>query len=76
MSILRFKALHLTANGNVLLEPVQHKEPIAKKMQLKINGERAAEIFDTIANIDKPLYLAKPLVEIQSGVILQGELKK
>ena len=73
--ILRFKVLHLTANGNLLLEPVQHKEPIAKKTQLKINGKRVAEIFDTISSIEAPLYLAKPLAQVESGVILlkQGE---
>ncbi len=74
--ILKFKVMHLSANGNVLLEPIQHKEPIARKTQLTLNGKRVAEIFDTIASIDSPLYLAKPLVEMQSGVILQGELKK
>lgn len=72
MSILRFKVLHLTANGNLLLEPIQHKEPIAKKVQLKINGKRVAEVFDTIASIEAPLYLAKPLAELRSGMILQG----
>ena len=69
--ILRFRVVHLTANGNALLEPVQHKEPIAKKIQLTLNGKRAAEIFDTIANVENPLYLAKPLATVESGMILQ-----
>ena len=68
---LRFKVLHLTSNGNVLLEPVNHKEPIAKKAQLTFNGKKAGEIFDTIANVESPLYLAKPSAGLESGMILQ-----
>ncbi len=70
---LRFKALHLTANGNVLLEPINHKEPIAKRTILTLNGKRAAQVFDTIASVEKPLYLAKPLgAEKLNEKILEG----
>ncbi len=58
---LKFRVVHLTANGNLLLEPVHHKEPIDRKTELLLDGKKAAEIFDTISSVDKPLYLAKPL---------------
>ena len=71
--ILRFRALHLTANGNLLLEPVNHKEPVSRKTQLMLKGKKAAAIFDTIANVESPLYLAKPTALNQdiNGQILQ-----
>ena len=73
----KFKAIHLTANGNVLLEPVGHKQPIAKKTILVLNGKKAVEIFDTIASVDNPLYLAKPFADIEiTGKILETGGKK
>lgn len=74
MSILKFKALHLTANGNVLLEPLEHKQPIPRRTKVK-EGKAIAEIFDTIASVEKPLYLAKPVSKIENGSILTGEIK-
>ncbi len=56
---LKFKVIHLTANGNTLLEPLNHVEPIASRTKLICNGKKVGEIFDTIANVDNPLYLAK-----------------
>lgn len=70
MSLLRFKVLHLTANGNALLEPLQHKEPIARKTKLTLNSKKVGEIFDTIANVDAPLYLAKT-TQVENGNILE-----
>lgn len=67
---LRFRALHLTANGNMLLEPLQHKEAIGRKTTLTLQGRKAAEIFDTIANVEEPLYFAKPLMKIENNSIL------
>ncbi len=70
---LKFKTLHATANGNILLEPIDHKEPIGQKMRLTLNGKKTAEIFDTIANVENPLYLAKLLTnEDLTGKILIG----
>ena len=60
--VLRFRVVHLTGNCNLLLEPVGHKEPIGRKTKLMLKGNKAAEIFDTIANVETPLYLAKPLL--------------
>ncbi len=75
--ILMFRAVHLTQNNNLLLEPVNHKDPIAKKTELMLKGKRAAEIFDTIANVDNPLYLAKPLLpELQGEILETGGRKK
>ncbi|MFH0713154.1 MAG: hypothetical protein V1722_01340 [Candidatus Micrarchaeota archaeon] len=77
MSSLQFRVLRVTANGNLLLEPVKHKEPIAKKTKLLLNGKKAAEIFDTIAEVNSPLYLAKLLVSQNlTGEILEGVNKK
>ena len=75
---LRFRALHLTANGNFVLEPLNHKEAIGRKTSLTLNGRKAAEIFDTIASVESPLYLAKPIIniKIEENSILQGEFKK
>ncbi len=71
---LKFKTLHLTANNNLLLEPMAHKKPISRKT-LFLRGEKAAQIFDTIASIENPLYLAKPLRGIKAGDVLEGEEK-
>ncbi|MBI4406740.1 hypothetical protein HY571_02395 [Candidatus Micrarchaeota archaeon] len=69
---LKFKTVHVTKNNNLLLEPVAHNEPITRKT-LFLRGKKAAQVFDTIAAINNPLYLAKPLQETKAGEILQGE---
>lgn len=56
---LRFKALHATANGNLLLSSKENK-PVARKMHLFMGGKFVGEVFDTIGRVDSPLYLAKP----------------
>jgi len=62
-SALSFRVLHRTENGNLLLKPVNHKEPIGKRTALYSVGKKTAkmaEIFDTIAQVEEPFYLAKP----------------
>lgn len=59
-SALSFRVLHRTENGNILLKPLNHKEPIGKRTALYLEGKKAAEIFDTIAQVEEPFYLAKP----------------
>lgn len=71
---LKFEVLHLTANNNLLLAPVGHKQPISRK-KLFLERQKTAEIFDTIAKIDAPLYLAKPLKSVKAGEVLEGESK-
>ena len=58
--------LRKTKNGNLILSPKQTemgKTAGISKMQLFEGTERKAQIFDTIASIEKPLYLAKPSTE-------------
>lgn len=56
---MQFKVLHFTPSSNWLLAPIEHKEPISKKLQVAIQGKRVGFIFDTIARVKKPFYLAK-----------------
>jgi len=55
-----FEVVRLTANGNLLLCSAS-KEGVAAKMMLYRGGKAVAEVFDTIASVDDPFYLAKPL---------------
>lgn len=57
---MRFKAIRMTADGNALLEPIDHKEAVKGRISLFIKGKRAAVIYDTIGSVEAPLYLAKP----------------
>jgi len=54
-----FEVVRLTANGNLLLSSPS-KEGVAAKMMLYSQGKAVAEVFDTIASVDNPFYLAKP----------------
>ncbi|MEW5955068.1 MAG: hypothetical protein AB1626_00840 [Candidatus Micrarchaeota archaeon] len=54
-----FEVLRLTANGNLLLRSPSN-EGVAGKMTLYAGRKAVAEVFDTIASVDNPFYLAKP----------------
>ncbi|VVB66949.1 Uncharacterised protein [Candidatus Norongarragalina meridionalis] len=55
---MRFRVLKQTAKGNLVLE-ADGKEPVERRTKLYSGGKEAAVIFDTIASVDKPLYLAQ-----------------
>lgn len=56
---MKFKVLHATPSENWLLEPIDHKTAIGKKTPLIVDGKRNGFIFDTIARVESPFYLAK-----------------
>lgn len=58
---MEFKAVRVTDAGNLLLEPVGHKSEVRGRLALFLRGRKVAVVFDTIASVDAPLYLAKPL---------------
>ena len=66
---MQFKVLTKTANGNLVLESEGNK-PFTHLM-LKKEKKNAAQIFDTIASVEKPLYLAKPLIETKEGDVMK-----
>ena len=56
---MKFKVIHITPGENWLLEPIGHATAIGKKTPLVVEGKRNGFIFDTIARVEKPFYLAK-----------------
>lgn len=56
-----------TDAGNLVLESSEAKATDRKLLFQK--GRKAAEIFDTIASVNKPFYLAKPLEKGLRGVL-------
>ncbi|PIT85692.1 hypothetical protein COU36_01820 [Candidatus Micrarchaeota archaeon CG10_big_fil_rev_8_21_14_0_10_59_7] len=54
---MRFRVLKQTAKGNLVLEG--DGAPVERRTTLYSGGKEAAVIFDTIASVDKPLYLAQ-----------------
>ena len=79
--------VHLGESGNLLLELVKEPEShdaVEREKRLGIDklalfavdgkekGKKVAEVFNTIASVSKPLYLAKPLAEVKdwNGVLL------
>jgi len=55
---MRFRVIKQTAKGNLVLES-DKAEPVERRMKLYSAGKEVAVIFDTIASVDKPLYIAE-----------------
>jgi len=66
-----FKVLRETATGNLVLEPVRHAEEVKSRLALYYRGKKAAVVFDTIASVKAPLYLAEPLAPNLAGKELE-----
>ena len=58
---MKFKVISKSKNGYLVLSS-EEKRPIINKVPIFLNGEKAAEVFDTIGRVDSPLYLAKQLM--------------
>ncbi|MFH0835333.1 MAG: hypothetical protein V1881_03240 [Candidatus Micrarchaeota archaeon] len=54
---MRFRVLKQTAKGNLVLEG--DGAPVERRTKLYSAGREVAVIFDTIASVEKPLYLAQ-----------------
>ena len=69
---MEFTVVKKTANGNLLLTSKIEGKPLGiERMHLYRARKKVATVFDTIASIDKPFYLAKSLeVEINEGETL------
>ncbi|MFH1056601.1 MAG: hypothetical protein V1717_02285 [Candidatus Micrarchaeota archaeon] len=57
---MEFLVLSKTGKGNLLLEAQGEGKGIESKT-LVFGGKKAAVVFDTIASVKKPLYLARPV---------------
>lgn len=64
-----FTVIRKTASGNLVLEGAS-KTPFTN-IVLKKGGVKAAKIFDTISSVEKPLYLAKELIELNVGDVVR-----
>ncbi len=53
---------------NLVLES-ESKQPFTN-LVLRKGKQKAAKIFDTIASVEKPLYLAVPLIELNVGDVI------
>ena len=60
-----FAVVKLTANGNLLLKS-KSGEPVLGRKTLFFEGKAVAEVFDTIASIEAPFYLAKPIAPVSA----------
>ena len=61
---MQFSVLKKTSGGNLVLKMQDDEKPAGiSKMILYDEREKTAVIFDTIARIESPFYLAKPLKE-------------
>lgn len=65
---MKFVALKLTKNGNLLLEG-DEKNPVQPRTRLKYFGKEVGFVFETIGSMDSPLYLAR----VQNGEKLVGK---
>ncbi|MFA4945951.1 MAG: hypothetical protein WC607_00200 [Candidatus Micrarchaeia archaeon] len=70
---MEFKAVRVTDAGNLVLEPVKHKNEVRGKLALFVRGRKVAVVFDTIASVESPLYLAKPLEDGLLGKKLESK---
>jgi hypothetical protein len=70
---MEFKAVRVTDAGNLVLEPVKHKKEVRGKLPLFVRGRKVAVVFDTIASVESPLYLAKPLEDGLLGKKLESK---
>ena len=75
-----FTVLKKTAGGNVLLEGEESEGKAFQKRILFLKKgrkpEKAAVVFDTIASVKKPFYLAKPVLELREGTVLSDSREK
>ncbi|GEM_PF-1734408 len=72
---MKFTVLRKTAAGNLLLSSLGEETSEVAKLENKplfFQGKKAAVAFDVIANVQKPLVLAKPVVEIPVEGILES----
>jgi len=56
---MKFQVVSVSEYGNLVLSSTENK-PVTHKVPVFLQGEKVAEIYDTIGKVDSPLYLAKP----------------
>lgn len=72
-----FQVLKTTQSGLAVLEAGDgDKEPAAKELPLYAGRNKVATVVETIASVDRPLYLAKPLAGLKKGMILVSKGKR
>ena len=71
---LKFKALNVSANGNLVLSSKENA-PVSRKMQLFMQGSYVGELFDTIGSVARPFYLARTKGDGKElvGKVLEGK---
>jgi len=77
---MEFTVVRKTSSGNILLEGEDSEGKAFEKRILFLKKgrkpEKAAVVFDTIASVKKPFYLAKPVVELREGTVLTDSREK
>ncbi len=64
-----FLVEHVSESGLALLS-CEDNRPVRSRLMLFWRKKPAAEVVDTIASVERPLYLAKPIVPLAKGVLL------
>ncbi|MBI4360758.1 hypothetical protein HY572_03220 [Candidatus Micrarchaeota archaeon] len=67
-----FLVVRLTKNGFALLES-DDGLPIKSRLTLYRGNQPAAVVVDTLASVEKPLYLAEPRVPLLVGAVLESK---
>lgn len=69
--------LKATQSGLAVLEASDgDREPAAKELPLYAGRNKTAVVVETIASVDRPLYLAKPAIGLKKGMILVSKEKR
>jgi hypothetical protein len=64
-----FRVVHVSFNGLALLS-CEDNRPVRSRLMLYRGRLPAAEVVDTISLVDRPLYLAKPLLPLEKKDVL------
>ncbi len=77
---MEFTVVKKTSGGNILLEGEESEGKAFEKRILFLKKgrkpEKAAVVFDTIASVKKPFYLAKPVLDLREGAVLTDSREK
>lgn len=66
-----YQVLKVTGHGNLLL--AGPSEPVEKPLAVFSAGKPVAKVFETIGRVEKPLFLARPLVKEEEAAGLVGK---
>lgn len=67
---MRFLAKSVTENNNLLLEGIGEIEPLYKETKIFLNKREVGFVFETIASVKKPFYLAKAAEGIDAKTLV------